>query len=129
MSDLDDRILRFKKDVEIAHEIIHGDENTSVTTEGGPVDSFAKVLARVRTQVSDALQAAGGIVMRKYDFASALKVHVQHDLNTRDFEEKIRDVEGNRIFANVKILDDNAFEIEFTSPEEGHVTVVFMTSV
>jgi uncharacterized phage infection (PIP) family protein YhgE len=42
---LSEQIERFIKDTNIAHLIIHGDSSTVVTTEGGPVRSFAKVIA------------------------------------------------------------------------------------
>lgn len=42
---LADKVTQFNQDADIAHQIVHGDENTTVTTEGGPVRSFAKVLA------------------------------------------------------------------------------------
>lgn len=129
MSALDDKIIRFKNDVEIAHQIIHGDETTVVSTEGGPVDSFAKVIAENRLKLNEALTTAGGVIARRYDFTPALIIHVQHDLATTNFYETIRDVNGNRLHANVKILDLNSFQIEFTEPEEGHVLVTFMTSV
>lgn len=41
-------VEQFALDVALAHRIIHGDENTLVETEGGPVDSFAKLMAALR---------------------------------------------------------------------------------
>lgn len=55
MSVLDDKITRFKSDVDIAHAIIHGDATTTVTTDAGTVDSFAKVIADNKRKVDDAL--------------------------------------------------------------------------
>lgn len=42
---LSEQVDRFINDTNIAHMIIHGDSNTVVQTEGGPVRSFAKVIA------------------------------------------------------------------------------------
>lgn len=46
-------VEQFETDVTLAHQIIHGDESTTVETEGGPVDSFAKVLADLRASVGE----------------------------------------------------------------------------
>lgn len=53
----------FALDVALAHLIINGDENTTVETEGGPVDSFAKVMAELRAAVGDEFDTAA-ILMR-----------------------------------------------------------------
>ena len=42
---LSEQVDRFINDTNLAHMIIHGDQNTVVQTEGGPVRSFAKVIA------------------------------------------------------------------------------------
>lgn len=47
----------FSQDIQIAHDIIHGDETQQVDTEGGIVPSFAKV---VRT-LTDEVNAATGV--------------------------------------------------------------------
>lgn len=39
---LANKVQQFISDSDIAHQIVHGDVNTTVTTEGGPVPSFAK---------------------------------------------------------------------------------------
>jgi hypothetical protein len=38
-----EKIDQFIADTEVAHQIIHGDNQTLVTTEGGPVRTFAKI--------------------------------------------------------------------------------------
>lgn len=43
MPTLNDVIAQFTSDTELAHRIVHGDAGTTVTTEGGPVRSFAKL--------------------------------------------------------------------------------------
>lgn len=42
---LEELVDRFIRDTNLAHQIIHGDSDTVVITEGGPVRSFAKVIA------------------------------------------------------------------------------------
>jgi hypothetical protein len=51
-------VEQFALDVALAHLIVHGDENATVETEGGPVDSFAKVLAELRAAVGEEFDAA-----------------------------------------------------------------------
>ncbi|WP_321346595.1 hypothetical protein [Halopseudomonas oceani] len=51
-------VEQFALDVALAHLIVHGDENTTVETEGGPVDSFAKLIAELRAAVSDEFDTA-----------------------------------------------------------------------
>jgi hypothetical protein len=53
--DFDASVLMLKTDVGIAHQIIHGDETTSVQTANGLVDSFAKVIADNKRKVEGAL--------------------------------------------------------------------------
>ena len=45
MSDLQDKIDQFEADADLAHQIVHGDMETTVATEGGSVKSFAKAMA------------------------------------------------------------------------------------
>jgi hypothetical protein len=42
---LANKVTQFIQDADVAHAIVHGDENTVVQTEGGPVRTFAKLLA------------------------------------------------------------------------------------
>lgn len=38
------KVDQFNADADIAHQIVHGDKNTIVATQGGPVRSFAKLI-------------------------------------------------------------------------------------
>jgi uncharacterized protein YjhX (UPF0386 family) len=49
MTILQDPIDQFTADAAIAHQIVHGDSDTSVTTEGGPVRTLAKVIGDAQT--------------------------------------------------------------------------------
>jgi hypothetical protein len=42
---LADKVTQFNGDADIARQIIHGDANTTVTTQGGPVRSLAKLIS------------------------------------------------------------------------------------
>jgi hypothetical protein len=50
-------IAVLKQDVQIAHDIVHGDANTQVDTEGGLTPSFAKVIK----DLTDEVNAATGV--------------------------------------------------------------------
>lgn len=51
-------VEQFALDVALAHTIIHGDAETSVETEGGLVDTFAKLMADLRAQAGDEFDTA-----------------------------------------------------------------------
>ena len=51
-------VEQFALDVALAHLIVHGDENATADTEGGPVDSFAKLMAELRAAVGDEFDTA-----------------------------------------------------------------------
>lgn len=67
------KVEQFNDDVDIAHQIVHGDSTTTVTTEGGPVRSLAKLIAD-----KDAEFVGGNIV--------------QQAVAARDDSEAARDV-------------------------------------
>lgn len=51
---ISEAITVFKQDVEITHEIVHGDENTEVLTENGLVPSFKNVIEFLKDEVASA---------------------------------------------------------------------------
>ncbi len=53
-ADLRAAVSRADTDSLLLHDIVHGDANTSVTTEGGPVKSVAKAIGDVETSVASA---------------------------------------------------------------------------
>ncbi len=126
---LDLKIQRFQQDVEIAHQIIHGDVNTEVQTENGLVASFAKRLADTNNQYiqqwETTLHSMQGVVAKTFWFPRAMVWHVVHNLNCVDFQESIRNVQGQKVIAHVNILNEKEFLVEFTEPEEGRISVVF----
>lgn len=52
---LANKVEQFIKNSDIAHKIVHGDANTVVQTDGGPVRSFANLLAAFAGTVSSAI--------------------------------------------------------------------------
>lgn len=51
---ISEAITVFKQDVELAHGVVHGDENTEVLTEGGLVPSFKNVIEYLKDEVASA---------------------------------------------------------------------------
>lgn len=61
-------IAVFKQDVQIAHDVVHGDNTTDVDTENGLVPSFSKLVQTL----TDEVEAATGVdVSLRSDLASA----------------------------------------------------------
>ena len=54
-SELDEAIARIRADTDILHRIIHGDDKTTVETEGGLVSSPAKLLQEINELVATTL--------------------------------------------------------------------------
>lgn len=54
---LANKVQQFITDSDTAHAIVHGDENTTVQTEGGPVRSFAKVLKDISAFIQSGIGA------------------------------------------------------------------------
>ncbi len=62
-----------------------------------------------------------------YEFTNSIEWHVQHNMNTRFFVERITDINGHKIFASISILDSNSFTVNLTEASSGSVDVVFNT--
>lgn len=65
------------------------------------------------------------VIMRTYTFVDQMPLRIKHNMNTVDFMESIRGIDNRRIFANVVVIDEMEFEVEFTEPESGRITVIF----
>lgn len=46
-SELDNQITQFKTNMGLVHQLVHGDKDTAVITEGGPIPTFAKLAAEI----------------------------------------------------------------------------------
>lgn len=60
-----------------------------------------------------------------YTFNSALEWLVQHNRNTRVFNETLVDNDGNKFYAPVRIIDENSFVVNLTAATSGSVHVIF----
>lgn len=58
MSGIDDKIQTFMDDMDIVHEVVHGDENSSATTQRGTIPSLAKAIAATNITLTNAANAA-----------------------------------------------------------------------
>ena len=68
----------------------------------------------------------GDFAVRRFDFPEpALEWYVKHNMATYEFNETILDSRQERIYAHVRIIDENEFRIEFTEPMKGSVSVIF----
>jgi len=132
-SALDLKIRQFETDVQIGHEIIHGDVNTEVMTENGPVPSFARRLALTNAEYvqrwESTLHSMQGVVAKTFWFPSSMVWHVVHNLDCLHFHESIRNKAGRKVFAHVELINEKEFLVEFTEPEEGFLNVIFFKDI
>ena len=64
--------------------------------------------------------------MKSYSFwEESTRWVVNHGMNTRSFTESIRNDLGQKLNANIRIIDANKFWVEFTEPETGTISVTF----
>lgn len=128
-SALDLKIRQFETDVDLTHQIVHGDTQTVVTTEGGPLPSLARLLS-LREQVilqqwEEILHSMQGTVAKKYQFEKSIVWHVVHNLNCIDFTASIRTLTGQRLYTHIETLNTDELLVHFTEPEEGVISLVF----
>ena len=72
-----EKIARFAVDADLAHQIVHGDAETTVETENGPVPSLAKAVGDLEEEASGAADVAttkAGEASTSADAASAAAV-------------------------------------------------------
>lgn len=62
-----------------------------------------------------------------YNFNMALEWIVNHNKNTRVFNETLFDEDGNKFYAPVKIIDPNTFSVRLTTATSGSIHVLFPT--
>ncbi len=66
-----------------------------------------------------------GSIPIPFTFSLSMSWVVQHNQNSFDFIETIYDTNRKRIYANVEIIDENSFKVEFTQPQAGSVKAIF----
>lgn len=68
------KIEIFIHDTDLAHQIVHGSVDTTVATEGGPVDSFAKLMKRLEDSFNsgfgDIFNTAIGVLVQRAELAA-----------------------------------------------------------
>jgi hypothetical protein len=64
-------------------------------------------------------------VIETYDFNLSTLWRVSHNKNTKKFIEKLTNSQGNRIYAQINIIDSNTFDVLLTEATAGTVTVIF----
>jgi len=122
---LSDTIVTFVADCDLAHQFVNGGINDVVLTENGPIPTFANVIDKNRQAIAVALNVQQSISGWQWNFAPQLIWTVKHNLNTTVFVESLFDSGGNKLYANVKIIDDTEFVVEFTEAQAGFVNVMF----
>lgn len=66
-TDLQEAIARVQRDSQILHTIIHGDNQTSISTEGGNVKSAAKVIKDIEDRIQAELTNLGDLITQMND--------------------------------------------------------------
>jgi hypothetical protein len=63
---------------------------------------------------------------RRYNFSTPAMFHrVEHNMNTTQFQETVRDDLGNRIYSQIEIEDDNTFVVHFTEAMPCTIDVLY----
>lgn len=85
--------------------------------------TFNNIKSKVREVVPGIVQAT---YTRTYTFPESLTWTVLHpEFPSLTFMEKIMGTNGDRIYAPIRVFNENEFIVEFTEPESGTITVVF----
>lgn len=136
-SALDLKIKSFERDVDLTHQIVHGDQSVIVQTEGGSIPSIARLLYLQEQSITQRWEeillnidtTANAPIAKKYTFSSALSWVITHNQDCVDFQETIRNSSGQLLYAEVKPLNANQIEVTFTEPEEGSIILVFFKNI
>lgn len=119
-------IAQFKGNVNLTHLWATGGphEEVVVAETGQTYPTLAKIIYDAQQELAASL-VHQGFAIRNYNFSNADILHVKHNMGSTSFNETIRSSSGERIFANVKVVDSTEFVIEFTERVTGSVTVTF----
>ena len=132
MTTLTDTIDRFVKDTDLAHQFVHGGPTDEVVGEKGSYPSLAKIAADAEALLALLLQ--NRYVQETFNFNQnsldhsdgvLYKLYITHNHNTVNFMEVIRNVQGDRVYAKIDIVNNNAFTVEFTEAEAGSIMILF----
>ena len=99
--------------------------NRPTTRSGyGLTDVYSKT--EVDILVADAVEGViSPIVVRNYNFPRSLQWRVKHNMMTVNIQPTIRNQAGDTIYANIRIVDNTEFLVEFTTAESGTLNVVY----
>lgn len=137
-SALDLKIKSFETDVDLTHQIVHGDEDTIVQTEGGSIPSIARLLHLQNQAITQRWEeillsidtgSANIPVSKKYAFESSMVWTITHNQDCLDFQETIYSSSGQRLYAEITPLNSNQVRVTFTEPEEGTILLLFFKNV
>jgi hypothetical protein len=119
-------IAQFKGDVNLTHMWATGgpQEEVVVPETGQTYPTLAKLIYDSQQALAVAL-VHQGFAIRNYRFLNADTLHVKHNMGSTSFVETITGSGGERIYANVRVVDNTEFVVEFTEPVSGTVTVTF----
>ncbi len=74
-ADLEQAVARVTQDSHTLHAIVHGDERTTVSTEGGEVSSPAKVIHDIEQRIGQQLVELSITLTQLHDAVSAAQQH------------------------------------------------------
>jgi len=92
----------------------------------GITDAYTQ--AQVDVMIADVIASTAiPFVAKTFSFpVPALVWQVKHNMYTKNFLRNMLDVAGNEVFANITIVDNTEFLVEFTEAIAGSIDVVFI---
>ena len=76
-TDLQEAVARVQTDSQLLHTIIHGDDQTTVTTEGGAVKSASKAITDMEDSIQTELTDLGAMAGQLSDAVSEAQIHAE----------------------------------------------------
>jgi hypothetical protein len=99
--------------------------NVRITRNVVPTTSPTTGVVKVPTAPGTGGTTTVKTAIETYDFTLSTRWLVKHNKNTKKFIEKLTNSVGNRIYAQINIIDFNNFEVLLTEATAGTVTVIF----
>lgn len=97
-------------------------EITPGSTMAAVLSDTVKVIDKIENISPHLMQ---GVVVKKYSFDLSMVWSIKHNLDSTEFTESITNLEGDRVYAKITIVDSSEFLVEFNSPEAGLIIVMF----
>ena len=89
------------------------------------LDNNTSTLKLSQDAIAAVLHLAQGVIGKTFPFASTTTLVVNHNMGCMNFTKSIRDNAGNDIFAPVSNVTLNSFQVDFASPVDGTLNVMF----